>query len=260
MTNARNACIAYINLADLGSVSGANSLPLVPASRLQNIHVARKTRASTNSEAYTFDLGANYSLDTVALIGANSTITGFSRVRVSASDPTALTGTLYDSASIQGLIDPSYGSLVSLFTPVNGRYVRIDYSDAALSYMEAGRAFIGLRHQFEYNFTVGWSRSREDRSESLESEGGQTHTNVRNSRRVLDVNFEQLSDDEILMMEEIDRIHGTHGDVLFITDPTSLNLSRASIWGRLETLSPNIQSIVSDPVVYNRSLHIVERL
>lgn len=261
MANPRNACIGYRNLADTAMIIGTNAIPLAPASLLQNIHIARKTRSAGYAEAYVIDLGSIQSIDTIWLLGVNLSLTGTSYIRISATDPTGAAGEIYSSGSVGGRVNPVFKALpIIISAPVSGRYVRIDLSDITLPYIESGRLFIGLRHQFEYNFTPGWSRSRVDRSRNTESRGGQIHSDIDNNYRILSATFDQLSEAETDIIDEIDQVHGTHGDILFITDPTSSNLARDSIFGMIQEIQPIIQPQITDPAAFSRTFNIRERL
>lgn len=269
MTNAWNAALAYLNQADAAaaSITAQNALVTTPASRLcgttQNVvHVARKCRSSTNSDAYTIDLGSGQSVDTVAVMGLNLTAAGVTRARMSLTDPTATSSLLYDSGALTGQVDPKFGYFIALPTsPVAVRYVRVDVSDASLSYVEAGRIFVGLRTQVGINFAPGWGRGRVDRSKQTEGRGGQMFTDLDNSYRTLEMTFDWLSDAERTgLIEEIDRLNGNHGDILFITDPTSSNLGRDSIWGFQTEMPPVLQPTTASPAAFSRAMKIRERL
>lgn len=265
MANPWNAAIAYDNLADRGIVTTSSAVPLAPASRLQNPHVARKWRGNGNAlEFVTIDLGASVLIDTVALMGLSLTLAGTVRVRVSEDDPSAQTGEAYDSDVLGGAVDPRYGMLVHLIPqPVLGRYVRIDLYEAGVLYVEAGRVFVGLRNTFAHNFAFGWTRAYVDRSRRTESRGGQTYVDPDVSYRVVNVSFETIPEsDREGFVEEIDRVNGTHEDVLLITRGDSTNLGRDSIWGLMSELSPVSQPQVwlADGPAYAKTYTIAERL
>lgn len=266
MALTHNACIAYRNLADLGTVTASSSTALTPAALLQNAHVARHWRSRSATEFVLVDLGAVQPVDTVALMGLSLTAAGLTRIRVSASDPSGQGATAYDSdpaGSAAGRVDPAYGYLVHLLpAPVAGRYVRIDLVQPGAPYIEAGRFFVGARHQFASNFAFGWNRAWVDRSRRTESRGGQTYIDPDNTYRTADLTFEAVREGERFgVVEEIDRTNGEHTDVLLVTDPSSPNLGRDSIWGLL-TLSPVQQPAawVAGRPIYQKSYQIKERL
>lgn len=257
-----NLALAFVNLADLGTWTASAALTLAPASRLQNKHVLRKTRANAAAVAYTCDLGSSRSIDTVALMGlsgANPTL----RVRVSTVDSSGVAGDAYDSGDLTGAWDPNYLPFVRLIAaPVIGRYGRIDVSELGVSYIEAGRAFVGLRQQFGMNFAPGWQRAWVDPTKRTIGRGGQSFDDQRDKHRSLQLTLESMSEDDRWdIAEELDIVLGQSGDMLVITDPDSSNLSRDCLWGYNETLDP-----VTEPVVvaggprYARTFRIRERL
>src|SRR5215218_3992701 len=108
--------LAFINRANDATITASSSAPLMPPRRLiADPHVARKWRGSAGSTEYlTIDLQALYAISAVALFGLNLTAAGITRVRVSATDPTAIAGELYDSSAAAERVDPDYGTMVVL--------------------------------------------------------------------------------------------------------------------------------------------------
>jgi len=256
------AAIAYINLADSATITASSSAPLMPASRLQYPHVSRKWRGVNGTgEALIVDLGSAQSIDTVALIGLNLTLAGQARVRVSSSDATGVAGNLYDNgAGVTGLVDPAYGYLVVLLpSPVTGRYVRIDVLDSSLSYVEAGRLYIGKRFTTTYNFAPGWQDGRVDTSRKTVSRGGQTYIDVNVSYRTVDISFEWLTlAERNSSVAEIDRLNGEHTDILLIRDTASTNMGRDCLWGLVDGNQPIVQPYAAN--VFSKSYRLRERL
>ncbi len=287
MTNAWNAAILWRNLADAGTLTASAEEPAMPVTLLLDPHIGRHWRAVAASAWVVVDLGSVQSVDTIALFGLNLTASGTVRARLSASDPSGVTGIVHDSdwPSASGTVliggtaapgatveltvdatdadDQTFGSAVlaswvyPLPAPVSARYVRIDLADASLGWIEAGRIVIGLRTQFGINFDYGWSRARVDRSRQSESRGGQRHIDRDNSYRTITLTFSALTEAEAETWDTIDLEAGTHSDVLLITDPTAADLPAASIWGLLDSLEP-----IPNPyfATFSRSLKINERL
>lgn len=266
-----NLSLAYANLADdAASIVASSALTLAPASRLQNPHVARKWRTEGGASAFLIiDLGGSYSVDTFALLGMsglfgsterNLSSAAVTRVRLSSADTSGQAGDVFDSTSAAGRIDEGYGALIVLMDEAeSGRYVRIDFSEAGASFLEAGRLFIGTRHEFEVNFAPGWSRAYVDRTRKTEGRGGQVFMDVGESYRTIELNLEFVSEDERNgVVEEIDRVNGEHVDMLVITDPDSDNLGRDCLWSFIDGNRPVIQPYVID--VFTKSYRFRERL
>lgn len=253
------AAIAYVNKADDGTITAGNSLTTTPPSRLQNAHVGRTWRSQSNSDYLTIDLGSSQSFDTIALLGTNLTAAGLTRARASLTDTSAVTGDVYDSTSAAARVDPDYGALIILIaSPVTARYLRIDLSDSSLSYVEAGRLFVGLRTQFTNNFAVGWARAWVDLSRKTKGRGGQTFVDALPKFRTVDLTFEGVSATQRnALIEAIDVANGARTDVLLITNPDSTNLGRDSIWGLMQEIGPVIETSAD---LFSRSYKIEERL
>lgn len=254
------AAVLYRNLADASLITASSAAGSMSPAHLKDPHVARKWRGGGNlAEWLIVDLGSLQPVDTFALIGLNLTAAGTVRVRVSATDATGLAADAYDSTVLVGAVDPAYGYFVHLAVqPVSGRYVRIDLADT-LSYIQAGRLAIGKRSIFETNFSVGWSRSYTDLSRRTPSRGGQTYINRGPKYRSADVSFDWLTEDERNgFVEEIDRECGMSDDVLFVSDQTSDNLGRDSVWGLLDDLQGIVQPYSID--VFRKAYRISERL
>lgn len=265
MANPWNAAIAYLNLADKGAVRASSSVILAPPERLQNPHVARKWRSGDGgAQALTLDLGVAQIMDTVALVGLNMTLGGTVRVRASLMDDTAQTGEAYDSGILTDVVDPAYAMLVHLMpSRVTARYVRVDMSEPTVSYIEAGRLFVGVRWQFAYNFGFGWSRGYVDRSRRTESRGGQTYVDRDVSYRLVSIAFDAVTEAQRFgFVEEVDRVNGQRDDVLLITASNSTNLGRDSIWGLMSDLDPITQPAIwiDGAPAYAKAYKIQERL
>jgi hypothetical protein len=252
------SAIAYTNLADSGLVFGFSSQETsLPASNVLVEHVARRWRAQANTGYFIIDLGSSRSIDTIAVMGMTMSASGNIQIRASNSDSTVTSSLDYDSGTM--VVDNNYNSSVALITsPITTRWIRVDLQDTPSTYVEAGRIFVGLRQTFGYNFSYGWSRSWEDRSIRSKTRGGQTQVWLDNLYRVVEVTFNFLSTTERnSFVESIDLANGLHTDVLFITDTSSDNLARDSIWG-LMTESQAVSQPYFDR--FSKKYKIEERL
>ena len=253
-----SAAVGYLNLADAGTVTAVSSqATTMPATNVQNVHVQRRWRSLVNSANFVIDLGASKSVDTVGVFGMTMSASGTIRIRLSTSDATGAAGDAYDSGVVA--VVSSYNAHVSLVTaPVTARYFRADLSDAAATYVEAGRVFIGVRTPLTYNFAYGWQKGFVDRSIKSKTRGGQTQVWLDNHYRILDVTFSTVTRAQRnAVVEDIDRINGQSTDVLFIIDPASSVPARDSIWGLITDATPVVQSYFG---VFSKQYKIEERL
>jgi hypothetical protein len=247
-------------------LSASGALTTAPVTNLINPHVGKKWRHNTTTTFVLADLGSLKSIDTVMLAGLSGTNPTL-RVRLSTVDPTGVAGNAHDSGSISGIpyYDPSYQLFVYLMsTPASARYVRVDITEAAVSFIEAGRWFTGARNVFDVNYMPGWSRSIVRGSQDVIGVGGQTFVDLRAGYCRQDATFDFLLETERTTF--IDTIfiaikNVGHMDMLWIMDPASTNLSRDSIWGYLDGELRTTHTLVGvDPIVYSVALSIRQRL
>ena len=250
-----NAAIAYENLFDDATLIASSQELLLPASNIQNPHVARKWRATGTADFVVADMGAAVAIDTIGVFGISGDEI---RVAVSNTDSTGDTGEVYDSGF--ETVDTDYASYVNLratASPATGRYFRFELA-AAGGVLEIGRIFLGVRTHFPYNFARGWSRGWTDRSIRAKTRGGQTQVSNDVSYRSIDLTFGLISESERYgFVEDIDRVNGQKTDVLFITNPDSANLARDSIWGLMTQLTAVVQPF---PNAFTKQYQIEERL
>jgi hypothetical protein len=267
-----NAALLTENMFDTALVSASSSEVLMPPNTLQTPHVSERWR-STNNEAYiVIDKGDTTAADTVMVRGLTATSRAIVRLRLSATDPTALagdvlntpyflSGTIDDGGTGVVNFDVNYGGFVYLFpTPQPWRYMRFDIlDDAGPGYVEAGAVCIGVRTQFTYNFSAGASVGWNDRSIKSTTAGGLTLTWNDNAYRSVSLNFGTVTNDQRYgMIEQLDRVNGLHSNVLLILDPNSTNLPRDSIWGLVKDMTPVTQPQVIR--LFGKTFDIDERL
>lgn len=257
-----NAAIAYRNLADTGTITASSAEAEMPASRLQNEHVGKRWRSTSEPANFTLDLGGNTALDTIALLGMTVGSATTVRVRVSTSSGGSTAGDLHDAtySAANAQFNPDYGMLVvPLATPVSGRYVRIDITDTPASYVEAGRLFVGLREAFTYNFAPGAGIRWEDRSRKTESAGGQTLIFADNKFRVAELNFEWVTETQRWgLVEQIDRLNGQSVDVLLCLDTEADDLPAVTIFGLINAPAANLYTNLTG--IFARAYQVKERL
>lgn len=253
-----NCSVAYINLADAGTISSSSQKLLAPASLLQDPHVSRRWRGNNgDSDYFIVDLLALKSIDTFGVFGLTLSVTGTIRVRASSADSTGATGDIYDSGAVA--VDALYNSFIGLMvTTASARYVRVDLNDVGAAYVEAGRIFVGLRAEFLINFKFGWNVQWFDRSTRTKTRGGQTQVMRDNCYRVADLTFDFIPTAQRYdLIESIDRINGLHTDILMIMEPDAANLAQRAIWGLVQDITAVSQSFFD---VFSKQYKIEERL
>ena len=244
--------------ADVTEITASSTAGTMSASYLRSPHVAEKWRATSGSASLTFDLGGLFEVDTVALMGVTLTQAGTTQVRLSTSAPTD--GDLYDSGSVVGQVDPRYGYLVRLLSfPVHARYVRVDLTDSSVAAVEVGRPFIGRRTELSETFAPGVEFGYVDLSKTSRSRGGQSYIDRNVGYRTINMTFECLSsDDQLGIIEELDRVVGQRQDLLFIADTASDNMGRDCLWGLRDDMQATVQPYSIGWL--RKSFRLVERL
>lgn len=87
--------------------------------------------------------------------------------------------------------------LLFLVATVEARYFRLTFDDAALSYCQAGRVFLGPVFQPDHNFNFGWERRRGGQEGFfVRSRGGQKYGNPGASQAFLRLPFHHLTEDD----------------------------------------------------------------
>jgi hypothetical protein len=248
------ACFAHENLADDAAVTASSQELLLPATNVQNPHVARKWRSLFTADSLIMNFGALVSIDTVALMGLTADTY---RVRLSSVDSSGVAGDLYDSGTLS--VNQTYLQAIALVTaPVSAQYLRIDLATSSTDYIEMGRVFAGVRTELEINFGYDWASTTTDRAIRAKTRGGQTQVFPDNCYRTLDVTFKFLTETERNgVVETIERSNGQHTDLLFVIDPDSTNLARDSVWGLISTTTPIVQPIFDR---FSKQYQIEERL
>jgi len=264
-----NAAILYDNLADAATVSASSWIASAPPTMLQNPHVRRRWKGRNGASEYILcDFGSEVSIDTVALFGCQGVLSDVqrnlssaatTRIRLSNSDDTGVTGEIHDSGSAAGRISDAYGALVYLLdAPVSARYLRIDLGQSSADALLAGRLVAGVRHTFSINFNFDWQFGYADLSRKSRSAGGQTFIERDDRYRIVTLTFGFLSEaDRYSAVDDIDRLKGVSSDILLITDPDSARLDRDSVWGLLQDLSPVTQPFFDN---YSKTYALEERL
>jgi len=241
-----NALIGFQNRVNFGdSLTTTDQLNSLPVDHLLDPRLARVWRTGTaTTAAIILDNGSAKTIQLVGLMVTNATASATFRLRVSDSDPTGSAGEIYDDTIAAGVVDPIYKTFVHvLASEVTGRYVRLDITDATLTFIEAGRWFVGPFWQPALNVNFGFKQGYVDPSNLDTSVGGQVFIDRKPKARRWVFTFGDLTDAESLAgVEEIDRLNSTTEDVLFVLDSASSNLGRGSIWGLLSG-----QSGVSTP-------------
>lgn len=259
-----NAILAWDNHVDRDNVviTPSSEVSTLPGSHLIDPHVSKPWRSTGEApQTLTIDLDDQRDVAIVALIGTNLTASSTWRIQASTSDPTMGEDEVYDSGVVSTGIDPRYGLCFLRLPddiPVTARYWLITLDDPNLTYLQAGRLFIGPSYIPSRNYSYGWHLGYVDLGKRTRSRGGQFFID-RNARfREATLTFELIDEDDAFeAMLEIERVCGTTTDVLVVGKPDAANPGRHTIWGLM-----NAQGGISETSfeIYTKNFTIEERL
>lgn len=258
------AAFVFQNAADTATITASGSLPKTPPSLLQNQHVGKAWVVESDTAHLTIALAAATSIDSIGLFGVNLTTAGFTRVRVSLSDTSAVDGALYDSASAAGRVSAYYKGLVALIDgPVSARYIRIDLSESGIARIMAGFLMIGLRNQVTINFSPGNSDQLIDPSIVTPARSGAEWIDERQASREWSFDFGSLSATERFgWVEDLRMLCGIRKNVMMVRDCSSSNLGRDTLCGRLTQSDPIVtrEFFIGSDNAYSQAFKIRQRL
>jgi hypothetical protein len=267
MTLASNIVAAWTNIALNATLTASSEAASMLVTKLQQEDTKRNWRTGAAIFAQIFvDLGSVKSWDTFALFNTNLLADGFYRLRASVADPLCVTN-VYDTGTITGAVDPNYKDLIALASsPIaTARYLRLDINQPTVAtYIEAGFLFIGLRTQFDYNYSWGDGRTRVDPSIFAKTKGGQTKIKIRPPFWQWEIPMGWITEvQKNGVVEQISLLNGRRLPVLFIMNPASTNLGRDSIFGLIQDSFPVVSLQTFDSaggIMSSASLKVEQRL
>jgi hypothetical protein len=268
--------VAYNNLADLtaATISALGFVTLAPPSLLKNPHVSKKWRHNASTTYVLVDLGSIQGADTFMLAGLNL-FTPFVRLRLSTADPTGVAGNIYDSGSFAPTTaNYNLDSGLLIFPGITAglagiRYVRFDLVELSLSYIEAGRVFVGTSTQFTEGSQTPWSIAFVRNSVDIVGVGGQTFVDLRPGYRRLGFSFDFITEAErtsfvggFISSLGVTTISQGHIDALWMKDISASATYRAqdSVWGYIEGDIVLTENLYMVPSLYSASFAVRQRL
>lgn len=262
---ASNIAAAWTNIALNATLAASSEAANMLVTKLQQEDTKRNFRTgSTTTVDIDLTFSSTQSADTFFLANTNLTAIGTVRIRLS---NTGLGNTdIWDSTATAGLVDTKYKDAIVLASSVKSgwKYARITLTDTSLTYIEAGFLFIGIRTQFDYNYSYGAQRTIVDPSIQKKTKGGQTKVLSRPKFKRWELPMGFVTEvQRWSAVEQIDLLNGISVPVLFILDPSSTNLGRDSIFGLIQESSPVtfIQAFDSaGGIITSKSYRVEQRL
>lgn len=271
MTSAWNVAAAWANIAgNASALAASNAATNMPVSLLQQEDIGRRFRATATTTDIDFTYAATQSADIFDFLGTNLTAAATVRIKLS---NVSLGGTdIWDSGTLSNLVNPASADpvrgadLVVLSSAVRSgwKYCRVTVTDASLSYLDLGFAFFSTRTQYSINRSYGAQLMWIDPSEQKKTKGGQTKIRKLPKFRRCQFAMDFLTATERwALVNVMDITNAMSSPILFVLDPSSLDLVRDSIFGLLTSMDPvtDIQAFGSDGLnMYSRTYQIDERL
>ena len=261
-----NTIISYQNRIDAATFgaygSWSTELPLNNIKNKQLSKVARSTDNSNSSTRLRFSTDIARIISTVGIVAHNLTSSAQWRYRVYSDS--AYTSIAYDSGVLEVWPQSPYGTYewedvhfwdltptdeeigfytktltLSLPVVVSERYYQLEFFESVAAYVELGRIFIGMKYQPILNMNLGASIGYESATTVDTALGGAEYFDRRDSYRVAQFTLDHLTYAESLLNNDIMKISGTDGEILYIWDDAdALNMQRRAFLGRLRALSP----------------------
>ena len=224
---------AHRNLADAGTVAASSEVKSLPAAFLQDPDITKVWRSlNVHSASLVVDIGQAAECGVVML--ANANVSTIATIRIEAAASAAFTTLLFDSGTGTVALATRNGLVVSYFQPVAARYWRITITDLLVSYIEAGRLFLGAWRELRYNFKLPAKAVVDDPSASTRSYGGQISTDRRRQTLGVELDLNLIEQEALEYWPDIVWWCGSAGDLLMTLDRDRPNPTDVSIWGLLQ--------------------------
>lgn len=256
--------IAWSNKADAAALSTDSQKSTLPATNVQDPHVARKWHAAAGvTSAYlVLDLGSALLCDTLALLGTNFSPTGTVRVRAASSEANLTAAPTLDTGALTGAAKAGYGAIYKNFTDTTARWWRLDLADASATggNLRVGRVFLGPSWTPTLAQLFDWGVASVDESPAQESHGGQEYDEEKPQRRVIAFALDYLNEAEMYGNAfALARANGRVRDVLVVPDLAGSYLSEQALWGKLNAAEPRFLRHRL-PNIYRQEFTVRERL
>jgi hypothetical protein len=183
--------ILYDDRVAAATLSGAATVSGLPVSNMQDPQPRKVARWSGTTGYVVADFGASVPVGMVAVAGTNLSTGATRRVRLSSADATGAAGDVHDSGTAAAGADPRYNGSFGyvLSSDLSARYLRVDFTDATLSFIDAGLLLAGPCLRPGKNFAFGWSLGYRDMGQADVSPIGTLFASRRGRGRVVDLRF-----------------------------------------------------------------------
>lgn len=255
------AVILYDDRIRGAVLSGAATAGGLPLANLQDPQPRKVARWIGTAGHVVADLGGATPVGLVAISGTNLTAAATVRVRLSTVDATGDAGDAHDSGVIGAGADPAYNGAVFHYLGAAdkiGRYLRVDFADSSLSWLDVGLLLAGPAFRPGRNYSFGYSLGFQDYGLNEKSPIGITFTSERGRCRSAALRFDFATSAEAMGAHmELSRLCGVTRNIAVVPNPDGPYLAAQSIIGTLDDVLPVSHSAFN---VWSRTLSIVERV
>lgn len=239
-------------------ISSDSELAAQPAANVASPHIAEKHKTNAANSAYIqFDFVSAVSHQVLACVGTNLTAAATHRIRLSTTSAAA--GDVIDTSTVAASATAAYPAIYHvLASAVSARYLRWDFEDTSLSYLEFGRVFTGSMWRPSNNLLYNWGISYDDRSRKTFSVTGQTFVDKIKAPRILTFTLDFMNEAEMFDNAfEIDRISGLKEDIVVMRDDAGVYRNEQSILGLMTKSTPIVQTAFQ---IFRKNYTVEERL
>lgn len=236
--------------------------------QLKDPQPRHRARVNDSSAYFVLDLGAEVMVDCVALIGTSLDASATVKFKTSTIDPEALTF-IYSPNAASGVTSPDWnGNVIMTFdvdwvAPIPVRYLRWEIQGVS-GPIDIGLAPVGAMFRPTRNFSFGSQEGRSDASiRDINPDTGAEFGLALPGKRIKTLNFPALTKAEARgPVDEMDRLVGASGDVLFVEDPQAsrADCARDSIWGSFRKTGADAIATRSAVNMFGRQFVLTERL
>jgi hypothetical protein len=254
---------SWVNAVDTAPTittdSQASTLPVTNLASSRYGRIWRTSAATTSFFLATF--AAVTSVSVLALAGCTLAATDTVRHRLFAADGVTV---LYDSGVIACGVLPQFALHVQLlgasYSAGSWRCDIVAPSRNSLGYFDIARAWAGPMWTPAIGISLPWSESWEDGANVTRSKlSGGVFLGDGPQYRMMDAVLNWMTEADKAQAEDLARIVGTRGQVLFIPVDTG-NLPRQAILGRFGKMQPIAQQQKTVPPRYQQNFNFIQDL
>lgn len=254
------AVIMYDDRVPAATLSGTAPVSTLPLTNMQDPQPRKVARWSATTAYMVADFGAAAPIGLVALSGTNLTTSATRRVRLSSADATGAAGDVHDSGTAGAGADIRYNGTViyHLSADASARYLRVDITDATLTWLDVGLFLAGPGFRPSRNFQYGMSLGYQEFGIAEASPIGVRFASRRGRGRAISLRFDFASEVEAMTNHiELARMSGGTENIVVVPDPDGTYKAQQAIVGLVDDVSEIKNTLFK---LWSRTINVVERI